>query len=569
MFAQTGKMYRMHEALSGLNELLVSAEGAKIAAKLGVGANLAQFAQYAAANKQVAMKQREAAPDYEILDNDLYVATISEIAHAVEQVAMVRIGCISLIKNGNVESILTLYTAVLHTERSSFSEEAALHCLEALRLMVKTDKKSADVAFERNVVATLCSGIESYSNSAPVLAATCGCLAALATTPSRVASLIAQPDFGKLVVKLVRIIQEDTNRDNTLVAIRALRELVETCNDPALAIKIGDAGAVSALFATIENHGDDEELVREAAKTLALLGVHDDLRRFFSNDIRAPCMILTSALEKQKNSDACALQLLLVLNCMTTHDDRPILKELGAMGQVAEVMRLHPDKEPISKVGGELFAKMGADEQIKLLMVQIIEAVENNVEDLVSRVDFLSAQLAMFLAAPLEDPSDALQHTEKCLGALCATLQMAPSDQRLQGNVAAVSRRLCDRCFDDPNDSFGAWAVTSSGLMQQFIEMITSRQVDNNKSFLAPGFRTLTACAANPYCMPTLYPLAAGALPQVYELMENYKNDAEICARILEFLRYFAEDQNGAVSILTSKLPGFSNSWQKTFGGGP
>lgn len=544
-------MVALHESLAELNELLVSAEGAKIASRLGVGAELERFAGYAVGHKQVAMS----ATDYDLLGNDLYVATLSEIAHAVEQMAMVRIGCLHVIKTGNLESVLGMYEALNANEKSSQSEEAALHCLEALRLMVKTDKKAADIAFERNVVATLCGGIESYQDSAPVLASTCGCLAALATTPTRVASLLAQPDFDNLVHRLVRIINEDPKRENRLVAMKALRELMERCNDPSLAVKICDAGAVTALFSTIENYGDDEEVVREAASTLALLGAHDDLRRFYGNDVRAPCMILTSALDKQKNNEAPAYQLLMVLNRITTRDDRAVLKELGAMGQVADTMRIHPDNEFITRVGGELFAKMGADEQIRNIMLQIIAAVESGDENTVATVDALCSQLAMFLAAPLEDPADALQHTEKCLASLATVLQMAPEDQRLQGNVAAVTRRLCDRCFDDPNDSYGAWAVASSGMLHQIATMVSAGQVDNNKGFLVPGYRTLAACAANPYSMPTLQEVAPSILPQTYTLLETHKNDAETTSRILEFLRYFAEDANGAVMVQQSTSP--------------
>ncbi|KAL8436218.1 hypothetical protein Efla_003748 [Eimeria flavescens] len=540
-------MVALHESLVELNELLVSAEGAKIASRLDVGVDLEMFGRYAAGSKSVAMS----ASEYDLLGNDLYVATMSEIAHAVEQMAAVRVSCLHVIKTGNVESILAMYEAINATEKSSQSEEAALHCLEALRLMINTNKKAADIAIDRNVVATLCGGIDTYQDSAPVLAATCGCLAALTTTPSRVAALLAQPEFDSLVRKLVQVINDDPKRENRLVAVKALRELVERCNDPSLAVQICEAGAVTALFSTIENYGDDEEVVREAASTLALLGASDDLRRFYGNDVRAPCMVLTSALDKQKNSESAAYQLLLVLNRITTSEDRPVLKELGAMGQVADAMRSHSDNEAIVKVGGELFAKMGADEQIKSIMEQIIAVVESGDENTVATVDSLCAHLAMFLAAPLEDPPDALQHTEKCLTCLAAVLQMAPDEQRLHGNVAVVTRRLCDRCFDDPNDSFGAWAVASSGMLQQLGSMIAGGQVDNNKPFLVPCYRTLAACAANPYSMPSLQEIAPTILPQTYALLEVHKNDPETTARILEFLRYLAEDANGAALIMS------------------
>lgn len=58
-----------------------------------------------------------------------------------------------------------------------------------------------------------------------------------------------------------------------------------------MATKIADAGAVTALFRIIDEYGDDEQLTTEAAKTLALLGVHEDLRRFYDNDVRFPAQV--------------------------------------------------------------------------------------------------------------------------------------------------------------------------------------------------------------------------------------------------------------------------------------
>lgn len=142
------------------------------------------------------------------------------------------------------------------------------------------------------------------------------------------------------------------------------------------------------------------------------------------------------------------MHLLDVLNKLVTVEDRAVLRELGVMEQVADAMRIHSESEEVTRLGGELFAKMGADEQIKSLMLQIIEVVESGDENMATKVDTLCARLAMFLAAPLEDPKDALQHTEKCLGALVVALQSAPGNERLEGNVALVTRRLCDRCFD-------------------------------------------------------------------------------------------------------------------------
>lgn len=95
--------------------------------------------------------------------------------------------------------------------------------------------------------------------------------------------------------------------------------------------------------------------------------------------------------------------------------------------------------------------------------------------------------------------------------------------------------------------------MTASGMLHQFSNMVTSGEVNNNKKFLGPAYRSMAACCANPYSMPTVIEVAPGMLPQTYALLEMHKNDAETVARILEFLRYFAEDANGCGLIMQRK----------------
>nr|CEL69917.1 TPA: anonymous antigen-1, putative [Neospora caninum Liverpool] len=543
---------QLHENLAALNELLISSEGAKIAARANIGQHMCKFQEYIVSHEADAL----AVTDYDILGKDLFDATVSECAHAMEQVATVRSGRTALIKAGNVATLINLYES-LKGPQSQYSEEAAIHCLEALRLLLKSDKRSAELAFERNFVSTLCVGIDNFPHSAPVLGATCGCLAAMATTPERVQMLTSQPAFELLLQKLVFVIQNDPSRENKMVAMRALQELLEITNDATMANKIAEAGAVTALFRMIDEYGDDDQLSVQAAAVLALLGAFEDLRRFYDNDVRFPAQVLTAALAKQKNNEPAVVHILDVLNKLVTVEDRAVLRELGVMEQVADAMRVNSESEAVTRLGGELFAKMGADEQIKSLMLQIIEAVESGAEDTAQRVDILCARLAMFLAAPLEDPKDALQHTEKCLGSLVATLQAYPGNERLESNIALVTRRLCDRCFDDANDPYGAWAVASSGMLSQFANMIAGETVANNKKFLGSAYRTLTACCVNPYCMPTMVEVAPTFLPQTYALLEMHKNDAETVSRILEFLRYFAEDAT-ACGLIMQNMSGSS-----------
>lgn len=538
---------KLHENLAALNELLLSSEAAKIASRVNVGVHMAQYVEFISAHEAEALAET----DCDILGKDLYDATISDCAHAMEQVAAVRVGRTHLVKCGNVASLIALYEA-LKAPQGQYSEEAAVHCLDALRLLLKSDKRSADLAFERNFVETLCAGIDTFPQSAPVLASTCGCLAAMATTPERVQMLTAQPAFESMLQRLVAVIQNDPKRENKLVAMQALQELLESTNDATMANKIAEAGAGTALFRIIDEYGDDEQLTVQAARTLSFLGTFEDLRRFYDGDVRFPAQVVTTALNKQKNSEQGCLHLMEVLNKLVTVEDRATLRELGVMEQVADAMRIHSESDEVMRVGGELFAKMGADEQIKSLMVQIIEAVESGAEDTAQSVDMLCARLAMFLSAPLEDPSDALQHTEKCVGALVTTLQTYPGNERLEANVALVCRRLCDRCFDDPNDQFGAWAMTSTGMFGQLAGMIAAESSAGNKRFLGPCFRTMAACCANPYCMPTVVEAAPSFLEQTYKLLEMHKNDPDTAARILEFLRYFSEDQTGCGLVMQS-----------------
>ena len=533
----------LHEHLAALNELLPSAEASKIAARCQIGSVMAEIEPWLASNASLMNN-----PEFEPNGRDLHHSLISETAQAIEQTAQTRVGRVHLTKSNNVQTLVALYEG-LTPPQTSATEEAAVHCLEGIRLLLKHDRLNADIAFERGFVGTLCVGVDNFSDSPAVLSATCSCLGAMATSPKRVEQLVAQPEFASLLEKLVKVVEQDPKRENRLLAMQALQDFLET-KDPTMAMKIAEAGAVQALFKVIDENSSDGEMTAQAARCLALLGEFEDLRAHFDNDVRFPIQCLTVALSHNKNNPTATVNLLDVMNRLTTVEEKDVLKECGAMEQVAEVMMLHFENDDVTRIGGELFAKMGADEQIKALMLQIIQAAESGEANAASKVDLLSSRLAMFLTAPLENPADALQHTHTCLEALNGVLANAEGNARLQANIAAVTRRLCDRCYDDYNDEYGAWAVAKSGMLNQYSQMIASGSVDKNKKFLAPAYRTLAACAANPYTYPAVEAVAPDVLAQSYVLLETHKNDPEVVSRVLEFLKKYAEQPGGASHIM-------------------
>lgn len=539
----------LHENMMALNDLLVSAEGSKIAARNGAGSIMAVTTTFVIANAEKLRTHEEG----ELSGEEFYNSSLSETAQVLNQTAATRVGRVALTKADNVESLILIYENLAKQSPTSTTEEGVVRTLDGLRVLMRHDKNNADVAFTRGCVATLCRGLDKYPDSENVLAATCGCLASMATTPSRVELLIAQPEFELLLEKLMGIIKNSQNRQIKVRAIEALQDLLET-SDPTMANKIAESGGVNALFQVLEQYPEDAQLSEQAAKALALIGNFEDLRRFWNNDLRKPAEICTKAMKQNRSIGGASQPLLDVMNKMTTPSDKIALKEAGCMEVVAELMTIHADNEEVVRLGGELFSKMGADEQIKGLMVQIINAEQNQEEGYVSQIDGLCVKLAMFLAAPVEDTAAALSYTEQCLYALNRVLNVAPGDMRLQANVAMVAKRLCDRCFHDAEDSYGAWAFTSAQQLNEFCDMLNdpNHQAGENKRFLTSAYRALAATCVNPYSRPTLLGLGGSTnlLPRTYELLEQHKSSPEVVARILEFLAFYGADEQGAQELL-------------------
>eukprot|EP00922_Rhytidocystis_sp_ex-Travisia-forbesii_P027352 GHVS01040084.1.p1 GENE.GHVS01040084.1~~GHVS01040084.1.p1 ORF type:complete len:2151 (+),score=222.55 GHVS01040084.1:985-7437(+) len=541
-----------HDNLSSLNDLLMTVEGSKIAAKNNAAAVTAKAVAFIAAN-QAAMKAFRGS-EGEPSGEEFLSSCLSETAQVINQVGTTRVGRVALTKQHDVLPLIEIYKMLHHQAPSMAAEEGVARTLEALCVLTKHDKENADLAFDHGCVGLLCKGLEKYPNSEAVLAGTCGCLAAMATTPARVQQLIAQPDFDSLLQKLMAIIETSPSRDIRYRAIQALEDLLLT-NDESMANKVAECGGVHALFKVIEERPDDANMVTEAAKALALIGNFEDLRRFWDGDIRKPVDVCSTALRQNRPHAETCQHLLDVMNKMTVREDSTTLQEAGCMEIVADIMATYPEDEEIVRIGGELFAKMGADQQIKSLMLQIIAAVEGQAEGFIQKVDGLCVSLAMFLAAPIDDTADALQHTEPCLQSLSSCLGAAPSDGRLMGNVAMVTRRLCDRCFDDSEDAYGAWAFASSQQLYTFSGMIEdpNHKAGTSKKFLTSAYRSLAATCVNLYSRPTMLSIGGSSnlLPRSYELLVQHQSDPEVVARILEFLRYYADDEAGAADVLS------------------
>eukprot|EP00921_Rhytidocystis_pertsovi_P020754 GHVQ01033093.1.p1 GENE.GHVQ01033093.1~~GHVQ01033093.1.p1 ORF type:complete len:2566 (+),score=376.05 GHVQ01033093.1:821-7699(+) len=554
---ETMDVGHLHQNLSGLNDLLVTPIASKIAARNNVGDTMKDVQSFILANEAKCLAY--SVEDDQLSGDEFYNSCLSESAQVITGTTQSRPGAVHLTKKQLLMTQIQFWEMLMARSQTPTTEEGVVRALDGIRILMKHDRKNADLAFAHGFVGSLCRGLDAYPNSDAVMAATCSCLASMATTPSRVEKLIAQPEFTMLLSKLVTVMATSASRNGTLRAMEALEDLLNT-NDPAMTNKIAEAGAAAALFRILHEHPDDKDMAKQAAKCLSLMGRFEDLRRFTDEgDIRQPLESCTAALRFNKTDPDTTCALLDVMNKMTTKEDKATLKEAGCMEIVAEVMGIHAEDSEIVRLGGELFSKMGADEQIKALMLQIINTVESGTEGYPAVVDGLCIKLAVFLAAPVEDADDALQYTEACLTALNLCLEVSPSDGRLIGNVAMVARRLCDRCFDDPEDAYGAWAVASTTHLHAYCALIEdpNSKACSTKKFLVSGYRVLGGICVNPYSRPTILDIGASTylLPRTFSLLDQHKADHEVGARILEFLSFYAQDEQGCQSIVASTGP--------------
>ncbi|KAF8819198.1 putative anonymous antigen-1, partial [Cardiosporidium cionae] len=170
----------LNETMSGLNELILTAEGSKIAAKCGTGPVMKDVQSWTMANMNLFLQTK----DLEITPQDFYESTLSEIAQAIVNVAQTRSGLVHLIKSEAPEMMIDSFQKIGKI-KGKFTEEWACNSLEALRLLLRHERACGEIAFSKGLLLSLRTRLDDFPDSSSILVSACGCLAAMCSTPGR------------------------------------------------------------------------------------------------------------------------------------------------------------------------------------------------------------------------------------------------------------------------------------------------------------------------------------------------------------------------------------------------
>lgn len=537
---------RLHGSLCTLNELILTPEASKIAARCQVGNHLVSYVDWLKANPKCGDKVT--LDQYDITGRSLYDATVSEIARTHGCIAQTRIGLVHLTKAGAANALISAYD-ILILPGDNYTEEAVTNILEALSMLMKHDIVNSDIAFNNGLVKKLCLGIQHFSESDTVIKSTCGCLAGMCTSDKKVQQLISQPEYKELVAQISRLIgNQEMNVTSRTNAMKALHELLKTYRAEIVVDIAQNTSAVDNLIQIMEEYDYEVAVVREAAECLAIIAEFLYLEEVMNTDKYSAIRSVLNVLSKNKNDETAALHLMNVLVKLCNNNDKNMLKELGAIDIVSDVMMIHSENDEIAKLGGVLFSYMGADEQVKTLMKLILSTNKDD-PDSIRKIVNLTGKLEMFLRAPLENPPDALQYTEATLQVLNEYLNKDLENPQLQANVALVTKRLVDRAREDPEDQLGAWAVASAGTLNQYVDMINHNVGDSNVAFLAPLYNVLDGCVLNPYTKQMVVDQLPQLLIRTNELLDMHKDKPAVVQSIFEFLQQLAADPETAKAL--------------------
>ncbi|BAM38616.1 uncharacterized protein TOT_010000084 [Theileria orientalis strain Shintoku] len=518
----------VHTCLVSINQLLVSKDAVKVAVKLNMAPPLMEAFNFTLKNSALFNSGGE----------NLFEQTLLELSLAGTNMLNSRIGLVYATKNNFVSFFLTLFATSASNQKGVF-EDGVVNSLDALVTLFKHDVANIDVAFKEDLLAKLSTCFTKVLNSPNIVSSMCKCLGALCASPGKVDKLLNNSDFLKFSNYLVNNLDHSASDfSSVLTSLTALDELLSTKYQPLIEYFDNNTKVLPNLFTLLDVCYNNPEAVAKVCSLISYFDKKLTLKRL--TDLRKFLEVVSKALTTNKGDADAVVALLTLLVQLLDDSNKEVFKGTSVVESISSVMMLHFENDTVTKLGGVLFGFLGAEVQISAMMRNVIKIVETKEENMGQKVDKLCLLLSMYLSSSLKNRGEALKHTEPFLTSLNQCVSYLADNSNLVFSTSCVSRKLCDSAFEDHEDSFGAWAVTSTSNMSTIASLVKTEYGYSNAKFLTHAFRVFTACVYNKYTAETMLAESEGLMVKTVQVLERYQENAELVSNVLEYLLYLS-----------------------------
>ncbi|KAH0484910.1 MAG: uncharacterized protein KVP18_004735 [Porospora cf. gigantea A] len=514
-------------ALENLSQLTLSVEGSRIAARVDIG----KIGEPVVAMIKSRRKKNTKCPDTTKLSADMCTV--------FNNVAQTRNGCANLTRRNGVANLVALYED-LHAGPSSEDQRTGVKsCLRAMRRLMRHDDANCEVAYKKGMVAKLCLMPGLYEEDPSILVEACKVLAAMKTDVTKV------PEFGGLMEHIVHTMDSGADHATKVYAVEAASELLRDPSDSMVEMAL-KKGLMKSLLKHVDDYAEDPPRMRAALNCLDQVRGCSRMKAWFQKrpeQTDDAISAMKRVLKYNRNDpDVCA-QALEFLNAVTDKNDRKLLAESGLMEIVSDLMNLHPNHPRLSLACGGLLKILGADEQIKSLLKQIISTTQERPQNWKKTLARLCNELAVFIQSDCDDPAATYKDLQKAMDSLGEACDEFEHDQLAA--MAKVGRRLADKYWNEPTSPYGFKTLHPKfvpALMENLGGFVKSKKVPP-KRFVCDAYRVLSAARTRPDLLKDFLTNVekADMITTALHHLKQFESDPEIVQNIMEFLSAVAE----------------------------
>eukprot|EP01054_Gregarina_sp_Poly1_P008217 Gregarina_sp_Poly_1__8216@NODE_477_length_8073_cov_152_830877_g386_i0_p1_GENE_NODE_477_length_8073_cov_152_830877_g386_i0NODE_477_length_8073_cov_152_830877_g386_i0_p1_ORF_typecomplete_len2623_score466_04KAP/PF05804_12/4_4e02KAP/PF05804_12/1_9KAP/PF05804_12/0_0024KAP/PF05804_12/17KAP/PF05804_12/3_3e02KAP/PF05804_12/5_2e02KAP/PF05804_12/0_00038KAP/PF05804_12/0_014Arm_2/PF04826_13/0_05Arm_2/PF04826_13/2_5Arm_2/PF04826_13/77Arm_2/PF04826_13/2e03Arm_2/PF04826_13/5Arm_2/PF04826_13/7_6e02Arm_2/PF04826 len=531
---KTGDFKKVANCLNAINQVTVSPESAKIAARLDIGRHIDAIMK--------AVKN---------VKSDDASAVYNELAVLAENVTQKRVGCNNLSKYNGLQNIIGIFENLKNQKAYDAGTSSAL---AAMRRLLQKDRNTTEIAKRENLLTKVCLLAQQRDDQDSLFSGVAGVVAAMKNRKD----VVKNEDFRRFIGNICKKLLEDGPKEKKWPLVEALDEMLMDPCDEFIDLIVKNKG-LSALFKVMDDFPDDSGLIRKAQRCVDNISKLQNFRMAFKKQPESPPLERVARVTKKvlrgqlQDPVACTIGLRILNKCFDKND-RAMLNDVNLLPEIEELMDAHPRDDMLMKACGEFLGKLGSDEFLRNYMREIIALCDNKPADWIKTLTKVCNKLALYLLGDVQDEATAFALTQQCVDKLADATKANANNPLLLTSVGKVTRRLARRFRDKPDSPYGVKALIPK-MMPTLVDLLAEDATNISlrpRQFLIDAFSTLADCARCPAAMPALFDQVSKAklIPLCAELLKQYENDPELVAAILDFLAQFANMPRGADFIL-------------------